>query len=97
MTSRLVSPSIRWLRGTRAVTSHAVVLEEPQLHSDFARATGAKNPDDAAAEAHLPFMQTAGGITYRESALAATVSWIGSAAASRIRSRSQLCVGNPRG
>ena len=60
MTSRLVPPNIRWLRDTRAVTSHAVVLEEPHLHSDFARATGAKNPDDTAAEAHLPFMQTTG-------------------------------------
>ncbi len=97
MTSRLVSPNIRWLRGTRAVTSHAVVLEEPQLHSDFARTMGAKNPDDTAAEAHLPFMQNTEEITYRESALAATVSRIGSAAASRIRSRSQLCVGNLRG
>src|ERR1700676_3970472 len=97
MTSRLVSPNIRWLRGTWAAASHAVVLEEPQLQSDFARAMGAKNPDDAAAEAHLPFMQNAGEITYRESALAATVSWIGSAAASRIRSRSQLCAGNLRG
>jgi hypothetical protein len=97
MTSRLVSPNVHWLRGTRAVTSHAVVLEEPQLQSEFARAMGAKNPDDTATEAHLPFIQTAGEITYRESALAATVSWIGSAAASRIRSRSQLCVGNLRG
>jgi hypothetical protein len=97
MTSRLVSPNIRWLRGTRAATSHTVVLEELQLHSDFARAMGAKNPDDTAGEEHLPFMQTAGEITYRESALAATESWIGSAAASRIRSRSQLYAGNLRG
>ena len=97
MTSRLISLSIRWLRGTRPVTRYIVVLEEPQIHSDFARATGAKNPDHTAAEAHLLFRQTAGEITYRESALAATVSWIGSAAANRIRSRSQLCDGNLRG
>jgi hypothetical protein len=56
MTSHLVSPNVHWLRGTRAVTSHAVVLEEPQLQSEFARAMGAKNPDDTATEAHLPFM-----------------------------------------
>jgi len=97
MTSRLVSPNIRWLRGTRPVAGDIVVLEEPQLHSDLAHAMGAKNPDDTAAEAHLAFMQTAGEITYKESALAATVSWIGSAAPSRIRSRSQLCAGNLRG
>jgi hypothetical protein len=97
MTSGLVSPNIRWLRGARAVASRTVVLEEPQLHSDFARAIGAKNPDDTTAETHFPCMQNADEITYRESALAATVSWTGSAAASRIRSRSQLCVGNLRG
>jgi hypothetical protein len=74
MTSRLVSPNIRRLRGARAVASHTVVLEEAQLHSDFARAMGAKNPDDTAAEAHLPLMQNAEEITYRESSLAATVS-----------------------
>jgi hypothetical protein len=73
MTSRLVSPNIHWLRTMRAVGSHTVVLEEPQLHSDFARAMGAKNPDDTAAEAHVPFMQNAEEITYRESSLAATV------------------------
>jgi hypothetical protein len=96
MTSRLVSPNIRWMRTLRAAASHTVVLEEPQLHSDFARAMGAKNPDDTAAEAHVPLMQPAEEITYRESALAAIVSWIGSAAACRIRSRSQLYVGNLR-
>jgi hypothetical protein len=57
MTSRLVLPNIRWLRGARAVASHTVVLEEPQLHGDFARAMGAKNRDDTAVEVHLPFMQ----------------------------------------
>ena len=60
MTSRLLWPKIRWLRGTRAVASHTAVLEEPQLHSDFAPAMGAKNPDDTA---HLPFMQNAEEIT----------------------------------
>lgn len=74
MASRLISPNIRWLRGTRAVASHTVVLEERQLHSDFARSMRAKNPDDTAAEAYLPFMQDAEEITYRESSLAATVS-----------------------
>ena len=74
MASRLILPNIRWLRGTRAVVSHTVVLEEPQLHSDFARAMRAKNPDDTAAEAHLPFMQNGEEITYRESSLAATAS-----------------------
>ncbi len=74
MTSHLVSPNIRWPRGTRVVASHTVVLEEPQLHSDFARAMGARNSDDTAAETHLPFMQNAEEITYRESSLAAIVS-----------------------
>ena len=56
MASRLISPSVRWLRGTRPVASHIAVLEEPQLHSDFAHATGAKNPDDTASKVQLPFM-----------------------------------------
>jgi len=34
--SRLISPNVRWLRGTRPVTGLILVLEEPQLHNDFA-------------------------------------------------------------